>query len=325
MNITQGKQAAPVKAVIYGPEGVGKSTFAAAWPSPVFLDIEGGTKQLDVARIEPMTSAEDVRKAIADLTSQPHDFRTVVIDTADWLEKKLTDEICRKGKVDGIEGFGYGKGYTILGEAVAGLLASLNALQTKRGMHVVILAHATVKRCDPPTETGMPYDRHELKCTRQVSPLLKEWADLLLFVNFRTLVQEGVSGKAKGTGGRERVLYTTHHAAYDAKNRFGLAEELPVDAAALAVVWAGAAEEKKGQAVTPAHVAPPLTSLDAVEEAARAGGVSPAQVLAGLLAAKMIAGPVATLAELPADLLERMAKPVNVARWVKMAAAQVSA
>lgn len=238
MKITRGKIAAPVRAVIYGPEGVGKSTFASSWPSPVFLDVEGGTKQLDVARIEPITTADELRRAVAQLATEDHDFRTVVVDTADWLERKITDDVCRKGKVENIEGFGYGKGYTILAESIAGFLRSLDDLQAKRGMHVVLLAHATTKRCDPPTESGQPFDRYELKCTKQVSPLLKEWADLLLFLNFKTTVVEGQSGKSKGLGGRERCMYTTHHAAYDAKNRFGLPDELPVSVAALASIFA---------------------------------------------------------------------------------------
>jgi hypothetical protein len=312
MNIIKGKQAAPVKAVVYGPEGVGKSTFAAAWPNPVFLDIEGGTKQLDVSRVEPMTTAEDVRKAIAQLAIDPHDFRTVVIDTADWLERRVTEDVCRKAKVDGIEAFGYGKGYTVLADAMAQILASLNALQAKRGMHVVLLAHAAVKRCDPPTETGQPYDRFELKCTKQVSPLLKEWCDLLLFLNFRTMVQEGAGGRSKGIGGRERVMYTAHHAAYDAKNRFGLADELPVDVASLAPVFAGVS----APVAAPVVAAPPLTWLDEVEEAAKAGGVTPDQVIGFLVSSQRLPAPVATLGEIPPHLLSAMAKPENVAKWI---------
>lgn len=313
MNIKRGKIAAPVRAVVYGPEGVGKSTFAAAWPDPVFLDVEGGTKQLDVARIEPLTAADDVRRAVAQLATEAHDFRTVVIDTADWLERKITEDICRRGKVDGIEGFGYGKGYTMLAESLGSFLRSLDELQAKRGMHVVLLAHATTKRCDPPTESGQPFDRYELKCTKQVSPLLKEWADMILFLNFKTTVVEGQSGKSKGMGGRERCMYTTHHAAYDAKNRFGLADELPVNVGALAQVFAVATAHATPPA--PAQQPAPSATTPATQQELRTllelSGIPDETLIAYLVASTFIPAPCA-VADLPAELVARM-----VAKWDK--------
>lgn len=321
MKITRGKIAAPVRAVVYGPEGVGKSTFAAAWPSPVFLDVEGGTKQLDVARIEPITTADELRRAVAQLATEDHDFRTVVVDTADWLERKITDDVCRKGKVENIEGFGYGKGYTILAESIAGFLRSLDELQAKRGMHVVLLAHATTKRCDPPTESGQPFDRYELKCTKQVSPLLKEWADLLLFLNFKTTVVEGVSGKSKGLGGRERCMYTTHHAAYDAKNRFGLPDELPVAIGALAPIFAA---PSPAPAPTPAKVETPAAPERAPTADAKPTELRTLLELSGIPDEKMIAYLVAksripaacAVDAIPAELAARI-----VASWDKASAA----
>lgn len=319
MKITRGKIAAPVRAVVYGPEGVGKSTFAAAWPSPVFLDVEGGTKQLDVARIEPITTADELRRAVAQLATEDHDFRTVVVDTADWLERKITDDVCRKGKVENIEGFGYGKGYTILAESIAGFLRSLDELQAKRGMHVVLLAHATTKRCDPPTESGQPFDRYELKCTKQVSPLLKEWADLLLFLNFKTTVVEGVSGKSKGLGGRERCMYTTHHAAYDAKNRFGLPDELPVAIGALAPILAAPAPVSAPAKVeTPAAtVTPPAPDAKPTElrTLLELSGIPDEKMIAYLVAKSRIPAACAVDA-IPAELAARI-----VASWDKASAA----
>lgn len=323
MKITRGKIAAPVRAVVYGPEGVGKSTFAASWPSPVFLDVEGGTKQLDVARIEPITTADELRRAVAQLATEDHDFRTVVVDTADCLERKITDDVCRKGKVENIEGFGYGKGYIMLTDSIAGFLRSLDDLQAKRGMHVVLLAHATTKRCDPPTESGQPFDRYELKCTKQVSPLLKEWADLLLFLNFKTTVVEGVSGKSKGLGGRERCMYTTHHAAYDAKNRFGLPDELPVSVASLASIFAATAPAPApvpapSKVETPAAPVTP-TAPDAKPTELRTllelSGI-PDDKLIGYLLAKSRIPAACAVDAIPAELAARI-----VASWDKASAA----
>ena len=55
-SITTGILNTPVKVVLYGPEGIGKSTFASHFPDPVFIDTEGGTKRLNVARLPQPTS-----------------------------------------------------------------------------------------------------------------------------------------------------------------------------------------------------------------------------------------------------------------------------
>lgn len=233
--LQQGKLTRPQKAVIYGPEGVGKSTLASQFPEPVFLDTEGGTHHLDVVRFPETSTWDDINAAISQLTTGNHSFKTLVIDTADWLEKRLTEAVCRKANKESIEDFGYGKGYVILAEEFAKFLTSLDAL-LRRGMHVVLLAHSTVRKFESPDQAGS-YDRFELKLSKQVAPLLKEWADLILFANYVTKVAESESGKKRGVGGRERVLFTTHAAAYDAKNRHGLEEKLPFAFDAIARVF----------------------------------------------------------------------------------------
>jgi len=234
-----GRIARPQKAVLYGPEGVGKSTLASRFPQPVFLDTEGGTHHLEVVRFPDVVSWEDVTRAVAQLATEAHEFKTLVIDTADWLEKRLAEHICRKANKESIEDFGYGKGYVILAEEFAKFLASLDVL-LKRGMHVVFLAHSTVRKFESPDQAG-GYDRFELKLSKQVAPLLKEWTDLILFGNYVTKLAENESGKKRGVGGRERTLFTTHTAAWDAKNRHGLEEKLPFTFDAIASVFGGEA------------------------------------------------------------------------------------
>ncbi|XHR31090.1 MAG: ATP-binding protein [Chthoniobacteraceae bacterium] len=222
----------PQKAVIYGPEGIGKSTLASQFPSPVFLDTEGGSHHLDITRLPAPKSWEEVTSAITALGSEAHDFHTFVIDTADWLEKLLIEHICQRSNKTSIEDFGYGKGYTLLAEEFTKLLASLDPLLA-RGMHVLLLAHCRIVKFEQPEAAGA-YDRYELKLTKQVAPLVKEWCDMQLFANYFTRVAESDSGKKRGVGGRERVLYTCHTAAWDAKNRHGFEEKLPFAFASIA-------------------------------------------------------------------------------------------
>lgn len=236
MNIQKGKISRSQRGVVYGCEGVGKSTFASKFPNPLFVDLEGGTAHLDVARVV-ISTWEDLLNCIDELTKDRKGFCTFVLDTADWAERLCSGYLCKKYKKTGIEDFGYGKGYQYLGEEFAQMLAKLTALQNA-GMHILVLAHSMIKKLELPEENGT-YDHYELKCSKQVSPLIKEWADGLLFANYRTFVQENANGKGKAIGGKERVLYTEHTAFCDAKNRWGLVGTLPLDFASVADVFQG--------------------------------------------------------------------------------------
>ena len=246
--IRRGKISRPQKVVAYGPEGVGKSTLASQMPEPVFLDTEGGTHHLDVVRVDSASTWDEITAAIAQLAKGGHGFKTLVVDTADWLEKRLIEWLCRKHNKDSIEDFGYGKGWVILAEEFARYLGSLDALLAQ-GMHVVFLAHSQVRKFEAPDQAGS-YDRFELKLSKQVAPLLKEWADVVLFGNYVTRIAEKGNGKQRGVGGKERILFATHTAACDAKNRHGLPDKLPFTVEALAPVFGVA--EKATSAAAPA-------------------------------------------------------------------------
>ena len=257
LNILTGRIARPQKAVIFGPEGIGKSTLAAQFPAPVFLDTEGGTHHLDVARLPTPKSWADVTGGIAALATEAHDFKTLVIDTADWLEKLLVDHVCKATNKASIEDFGYGKGYVVLAEEFTKFLASLDPL-LRRGMHVLLLAHTRIVKFEQPDAAGA-YDRYELKLSKQVGPLVKEWCDVLLFANYFTKVAENDSGRKRGVGGRERKLYTTHTAAWDAKNRHGFDEMLNFEFASIASAFGGSVPAQPVQPTQPATPAPSVT------------------------------------------------------------------
>ena len=258
LQILTGRIARPQKAVIFGPEGIGKSTLAAQFPAPVFLDTEGGTHHLNVARLPAPKTWEDVTKAVAALATEAHDFKTLVIDTADWLEKLLVTHVCKQANVLSIEDFGYGKGYVVLAEEFTKFLASLEPL-LRRGMHVLLLAHTRIVKFEQPDAAGA-YDRYELKLSKQVGPLVKEWCDVLLFGNYFTKVAESDSGRMRGVGGRERKLYTTHTAAWDAKNRHGFNEMLNFEFAAIASAFSGSTTvSDPAVSSTPTQPQPTLT------------------------------------------------------------------
>lgn len=249
MKIIKGKIAGAKKVVVYGPEGIGKSTFASRFPEPLFIDTEGSTKDLDVARTEPPSSWPMLLDQVQYVKSDPNICRTLVIDTADWAEMLCVEAVCGKAQKSGIEDFGYGKGYTYLAEEFGRLLNLLSEV-VDRGVNVVMTAHAKMRKFEQPDEMGA-YDRWELKLQKQTAPLLKEWADMVLFVNYKTIVvnvdgQGAQKGKNKAQGGR-RVMYTAHHPCWDAKNRYGLPEETPFEYGQIAHIIETAAPLVQGE------------------------------------------------------------------------------
>ena len=237
--ITRGKKNAAIKAVIYGVEGIGKTTFASNFPGAVFIDTEGSTTHMDVARLPDPSSWEMLKNNVKYAIQHPNEVGSLIIDTADWAEKLCSKHVCDRYKVDGIESFGYGKGYTYLAEEFGSLLNLLEDVKNA-GINAVLVAHAKVKKREQPDEIGS-YDRWELKCTDNVSSMIKEWADLMLFAKYKTMVinvddKGAQKGKNKAQGNK-RVMYTEHHPCWDAKNRFNLEEELPFDFNAIAHIF----------------------------------------------------------------------------------------
>jgi GTPase SAR1 family protein len=230
VEITRGPIKTAQKVVLYGPEGIGKSTLASQFPDPLFIDTEGSTKHLDVARLPFPTSWTILLNEVDYVKANPTVCQTLVIDTADWAEQLCMDAICATYKKTGIEEFGYGKGYVYLAEEFGRLLNSLNDL-IERGINVVFTAHAQMRKFEQPDEAGA-YDRWELKLQKKTAPLLKEWTDMLLFCTYKTYVVD-VEGTKKAQGGK-RTIYTTHHPCWDAKNRYNLPPEIEMDYKAFA-------------------------------------------------------------------------------------------
>lgn len=230
MEVIRGRIQKPVKCLIYGPEGIGKSTLASKFPEAVFIDTEGSTAHMDVVRFPDPGTWTQLLNTVREAASEDV-CKTLVIDTADWAERLCIDHVLAVNKWGSVESPGYGKGYVYVKEEFSKLL-NLLSIVIEKGKNVVLTAHSQMRKFEQPDELGA-YDRWELKLSRQTAPLVKEWADMILFCNYKTMVinvdnQGAQKGKNKAQGGR-RIMYTQHHPCWDAKNRFGLPEELDMD------------------------------------------------------------------------------------------------
>lgn len=228
-NITTQPVGNGVGAVFYGPEGVGKSTLASKIPGGIFIDTEGSTAFMTVARYPRPLDWDDLMAMVDDAGRvMAKNGGTLIIDTLDWADILCTRSLCKEKKWDSIEAAGYGKGYVMLGEKFSALLEKLNGMKAK-GINVVFCAHAQLRKIEKPEETGA-YDHWELKCSKRVAPLVKEWADLVLFCNYDSIVVHGNTPmEANRITGNKRVMFANHAPTFDAKNRFNLPDKLPLD------------------------------------------------------------------------------------------------
>lgn len=249
--LKKGPQPQPPRIVFYSVHGLGKSTFGADMPDPIFIDVEDGLAGIDATSFpyEEVGTFQHVLKAIGILYQEKHDYRTLVIDTLDFVERLIWDKICQDNGVESIEEIGYAKGYKFALTEWKRLLDGCDALRRQRGMSIVMLSHAHIKRFESP-ETE-PYDRYEMKLydgSASAKAFVQEWADCVLFGNYKVRVEKkdvGFGNKVNqgkalvdNLGSGQRVIYTEERPAYHAKNRYGMPHELPMlkDAPAQAVL-----------------------------------------------------------------------------------------
>ena len=250
-SITRGKENKPPRIFLYGQEGVGKSCTAAQAPNPIFIQTEDGLDEINTAKFPLAHSLNDVLNALAALRDEQHDFRTVVLDSADWLERLIWDKVCQDFGVRSIEKAdgGYGKGYVHALTYWRQIVSLLNDLRNVRGMIVIVIAHSKVERFEDPENAA--YDRYTPRLHKSATSLLCEWVDAVLFATkrFRVSREEGTGfqgdraiATAIGANGGERILRTVGSPACIAKNRFNLPAEIPLSWQAFMDAYASGGE-----------------------------------------------------------------------------------
>lgn len=230
----------PQRILIYSPEGIGKTTFGATFEKPIMVRTEDGGGNVNVPTFPMVTNFGEMESVITAL-HKDHDFKTLLIDTADWLEpivwQKTVDDDT-ENEVSNVEAYGYGKGYVLADQWWRYLMGGFDSLRNNKDMQIVIIAHSEIKTYTPPESD--PYDRHQIKLHKRASALLREWVDIVAFVNFETKIKKTETGFNKevkrGTGTGQRVIYTEERPAYRAKNRWGLPAEIFIG---IDKTWAG--------------------------------------------------------------------------------------
>ncbi len=227
--VKETRRETPVRVVLFGAGGVGKSSVASQAPNPIFIASEEGLGNIDARAVEPYPSTwEDVQNAIEFVGTLDHE--TIVIDSIDQIEPLIWAHVCRAGKKPDIEAFGFGKGYTASLDQWRLFLHKLSALRVK-GMNIILVAHGHRKMFKNPL--GDDYEHWTIKLHEKAAGLIVEWADIVGYC-CEDIATDDTSGRVKAQTTGKRIIRTNPHPAYLAKTRFSLPPKLPLTWAALA-------------------------------------------------------------------------------------------
>lgn len=225
--VVSGKTEKPHYCLLYGEPGVGKSTFAAKAPNPIFLCSEDGADEIGVSRLK-INSYQELIDTLKELTTENHDYKTIVLDTVDHFERLVFEVVCRDEKKKSIDDIGYAKGYIYALEYWAEVVALLEKARNDKNINIILLAHSIIKAHNDP-QLDAPYDTYQIKMHHKAAELLRDRVSCVLFATYKTYLHEKESGKNKGIGDGTRIVYTEKRPAFLAKNRYNLPFELPLD------------------------------------------------------------------------------------------------
>lgn len=235
LEIAEANPNEPIKLLIYGIEGIGKTTLGAKSDSPIFIAVEGRVGKIrdengnPIKYFKGIKTFDDVLNAVQQLKKMDHGFKTIVLDSADWIEKLCHAKVLKDSKkptksiitTDG----GYGAGYRMSQTFHSELISELSEL-SELGMNIIITAHYHVREVRDP-EMPDVYDAYEIKCHEYVSSLWREWVDCIFFARFETFVKPGnEDSKTIAQGTSRRIVFTEKRPSYQAKNCYKLPNEL---------------------------------------------------------------------------------------------------
>lgn len=228
LNVQKKPETRPRKIMVYGVHGIGKSTFGAMAPKPLFIQTEDGIGDIEADRLPLCDSLDTFYGQLGSVIGEDHDYKTLVIDSADWLENLISDKVCKKANKQALSDFDFGKGNGIVAAEWRIVLEGLDHV-IKRGVSVILLAHSQITTFNDPTTNS--YDRYSPKLIKQSAALLQEWCDEVLFATQKVFTASEDLGfnksRAIATSAGQRVLKTTEAAGWLAKNRLGMPDEIP--------------------------------------------------------------------------------------------------
>lgn len=237
-SIAKGRIERPQRIILLGVEGVGKSTFAAGAPSPIFAPMAGekGLDEIDAPKFEPCESFWEMMDVVRTLYQEEHGYRTVIFDSISAAEPLIWKAVCAEANVNSIEEVdkGYGKGYIKALNQWRELCEGLDALREERGIGSILIGHVTTKEFNDP-ETD-PYTTYKFDVNDKAANLLYRWADAVLFANFKraavTAVDMGFQKKVRravDVGKGQRFIYTEKRPAHPGKVRAPLGVTVPYE------------------------------------------------------------------------------------------------
>lgn len=229
-SVSRTKRIRSKKIVLVGAGKIGKTTWASQAPNAIGILTEDGADNVDANAFPLATSLEDVYSALSVLINEPHEFKTLFVDSLDWLEPMVQSHVCAQNNWKHIEQPGFGKGYVAAAEEWRNFLNGLETLRSERNMGVILIAHDKIKRVEDPLTEG--YDSHVLKLHDRAGALVQEWADVIGYAGYRIFTSKTDAGfgnkETKATTTGERVLHVEPHPAHCGGNRFGLTN-MPLD------------------------------------------------------------------------------------------------
>lgn len=230
MEIISGKKLRPRRCLLYGEHGLGKSTWAASAPKPIFLQCEDGLDDIGADRSPLLQSVAAVKEALTWVLDNEHDYKTLVIDTLDWLERILENQVVSDngGVALNMIGGGFGKGRSQVMAHWEIVLELIKLIHLRRQMNIVLLAHAKIEKKEPPDADS--YGSYEPALHEKISGVWQEWCDEVFFLCAKKHIakkEEGFGrerGVAHTTG--DRVIKTGESPAHASKNRL---DDLPAE------------------------------------------------------------------------------------------------